>query len=51
MMQKWKDMSRTEKFLAGFIIALIIAIALNWTRVYEGIKKGMQPYQKEQKQK
>jgi len=49
-MKKWKDYSKTEKFLLGFIFVLIIAIALNWKRVYNGVIKGVEPYQKEQKQ-
>lgn len=49
-MKKWSELSNTEKFLVGFIIVLILAIALNWSRVYNGIKKGFEPYNKEQKQ-
>jgi len=49
-MKSWKDLSKTERFLAGFIIILIIAIALNWKRVYKGIKKGIEPYKTEQNQ-
>ncbi len=49
-MKKWKDFSNTEKFLISFIIILILAIALNWKRVYKGIKKSIEPYNTEQKQ-
>lgn len=49
-MKNWKAYSKTEQFLIGFIVVLIFAIALNWKRVYNGIKKGIEPYQTEQKQ-
>ncbi len=49
--KKWNDLSQIEKFFVGFIIILLIAIALNWSRVYEGIKKGITPYQTEQNEK
>lgn len=49
-MKKWKEYSRIEQFLIGFIIVLIIAIAINWKRVYDGVLNGIKPYQTEQKQ-
>ncbi|WP_164977383.1 hypothetical protein [Ancylomarina salipaludis] len=39
-MRKFKDLSLNEKLMISFILILLIAIALNWSNVYNGIKKG-----------
>ncbi len=39
-MRKFKDLSLNEKLMISFILILLIAIALNWSNVFNGIKKG-----------
>jgi len=39
-MRKFKDLSLNEKLMISFILILLIAIALNWSNVFKGIKKG-----------
>lgn len=43
-METWKKLSTTEKAMIGFIVILIIMVALNWQHVSKGIKKGIEPY-------
>ncbi|MFO7865013.1 MAG: hypothetical protein R6U85_13525 [Salinivirgaceae bacterium] len=45
MKEKWKKLSNTEKGLTLLIIVLLFAIAINWSRVYDGLKQGMTKYQ------
>ncbi len=39
-MKKLKDLSLNEKLMISFVVILLIAIALNWSNVFEGLKKG-----------
>ncbi len=39
-MRKFKDLSLNEKLMISFVIILLIATALNWSNIYEGLKKG-----------
>lgn len=44
----WKNRSNTEKGMIGVILLLLLMIILSWSRVSEGLKKGMKPYQKQE---
>ena len=39
-MRKFKDLSLNEKLMISFVIILLIAVVLNWSNIYEGLKKG-----------
>lgn len=39
-MRKFKDISLNEKLMISFAAILIIIIALNWSNVIDGLKKG-----------
>ncbi|MCZ4694248.1 hypothetical protein [Ancylomarina euxinus] len=39
-MRKFKDLSLNEKLMISFILILLIAVVLNWSNIYKGIKKG-----------
>lgn len=47
-MNIWKQLSTNEKVMIGFIIILIIGLALRWGTIWDGVKKGFEPYNKEQ---
>ncbi len=47
MIERFKKLSQTEKTMIGLVILSLIMIALNWGRIYDGIKKGTKPYLKE----
>ena len=42
-MKKWKELSNTEKTMIGMIAILLLMVALNWSKVSEGIKGGYAP--------
>ncbi|MDA3867778.1 MAG: hypothetical protein PF489_13670 [Salinivirgaceae bacterium] len=44
MKEKWNKLSKPEKGLTLLIIVLLLAIAINWSRVYNGLKQGMVKY-------
>jgi len=39
-MRKFKDLSLNEKLMISFIVILLIAVILNWSNIFEGLKKG-----------
>tara|TARA_R110001583_G_scaffold43936_2_gene139548 strand:- start:993 stop:1151 length:159 start_codon:yes stop_codon:yes gene_type:complete len=39
-MRKLKDLSLNEKLMISFIVVLLIATALNWSNIYNGMLKG-----------
>jgi len=41
-MRKFKDLSLNEKLMISFLLILIIAVALNWSNIYKGLKKGFE---------
>jgi len=50
-MNIWKKLSTNEKVMIGFIIILFIGLALRWGTIWEGVKKGFEPYKQEQPKK
>jgi hypothetical protein len=46
-MIKWNSLSKNEKVMIGLFIVLVLAIALRWKPIWEGFKKGIEPYNKE----
>lgn len=45
-MKNWKNMSGNEKMMIGFMLIMLIAIVLSWSRISKGLEKGLQPYKK-----
>jgi len=41
-MRKFKDLSLNEKLMISFVIILLIAVVLNWSNIYNGLKKGFE---------
>jgi hypothetical protein len=39
-MRKLKDLSLNEKLMISFVVVLLIATALNWSNIYNGMLKG-----------
>lgn len=50
MKEKWNSFSKTEKYLIIIILTLSLAVLLNWSRVYNGVKKGFDHYKTEETQ-
>lgn len=46
-MIKWNSLSKNEKVMIGLFIVLVLAIALRWKPIWDGFKKGIEPYNKE----
>lgn len=44
MLRKWNKLSSTEKVMIGFVLFLVLIIALRWNEVWEGVKKGFEPF-------
>ncbi|MDA3891635.1 MAG: hypothetical protein PF517_08225 [Salinivirgaceae bacterium] len=47
-MKNLKQLSTNEKIMIGFMIILLLIIISQWQKTWDGIKKGMTPYQNEQ---
>jgi hypothetical protein len=42
-----KNLSKQEKAMIAFVLILMLAIGLSWSRISKGIKKGFEPYYKD----
>ena len=47
-MNRWRLLSTNEKVMIGFIIMLVIGLALRWGTIWKGVKKGFEPYKQQQ---
>lgn len=43
-MKKFKDLTSQEKMMISFVIVLLLAIALSWSRITQGLQKGMKTF-------
>jgi len=44
---RFKNLSKQEKAMLAFVLILILAIALSWSRISRGIQHGFEPYFKD----
>lgn len=40
----WNKLNTNEKVMIGFILLFVLMILMNWSKVSEGFKEGIKPY-------